>query len=216
MKKYKIPEKNRDLLRYVRNRRIKSLVGYAIYIAVFVAAYIFYINDERYMGISPLMTLIFALIVLISGFFIFRIGKLLCDRSFTGQIRTISFSRDYGRGMNRRASLSIDYHTYIIITTKNSKGRKKRILIPLFDDGYDGYYSEGDTVVYFGGSNYPLSLESERKGEHICAVCGVRRNDKEDKLPDIDRYFDAELGLYFCRCCGKSLINVEDLKELDE
>ncbi len=201
MKAYKIPNKNSDLRRYALLKNAKRLIFCLLYYAFFALAYLFYLEDARHKPLSPPYLVIFSLAVIISGFLIFKMNSFFFDRSFTGKIRAISFARNYDRGINRRAKHSFDFHTYLRIVITDKRGRRRKIRVPLFDDGFDGYYKDGDTVAAFRGLNYPLSLEAESRGERICVICGVRSYEKKGQAQDR------------CPSCNYSLIDIADLKE---
>ena len=201
MKAYKIPIKNTDLRRYALLKNAKRLIFCLLYYAFFILAYLFYIEDTRHEPLSPLYLAIFAFAVMISGFFIFKMNSFFFDRSLVGTVQAISLVRNYDRGINRRAKHSFDFHTYLKIVITDKSGRRRKIRVPLFDDGFDGYYKDGDTVAAFRGLNYPLSLEAERRGEHICMICGVRSYEKKGQVQDR------------CPSCNYSLIDIADLQE---
>lgn len=208
MKKYKIPDENKDLRRYAVWRNLKYLLGFVLYIAVMAAAFIFFLNG-RNEDLEPLRWWVYVLYpvaVLASGWFIFRMTRFCSDKSFSGEIVDLSYSRDFGRGINREARFSLDYHTYRTISVIDSKGKKRRVKVTLFDDGYDGYFEEGRTLVKYRGLNYPLCTESEEEGNHICAVCGVRTYYKEGKMKDGESVPTVIDGVMICRSCGHTLI----------
>lgn len=202
MKAYKIPIKNTDLRRYALLKNAKRLIFCLLYYAFFILAYLFYIEDTRHEPLSPLYLAIFAFAVIISGFFIFKMNSFFFDRSLVGTVQAISLVRNYDRGINRRAKHSFDFHTYLKIVVADGRSRRRKIRVSLFDDGFDGYYKEGDTVAAFRGLNYPLSFESESRGEHICVVCGARSYEKNEQMHSK------------CLSCNYSLIDIADFKEM--
>ena len=163
MKRYRIPNENHDLRKYALWKNSKYLLFFVIYVAFFCYAFIAYAG-RRPEDADPLawwIYLLFLGVVLLSGWIICCMGRFLFDRSFTGKIQGTRFVRNYGRGLSRRATMSVDFHTYLKITAVTDLGRRKRVSVPLFDDGYDGYYREDCTIVKFRGLTYPLCLESE-------------------------------------------------------
>lgn len=208
MQKYKIPKENADLKRYALWKNLKYLLGYLAYIVILIAAFMYFLNGrhENAPEIHWWIHLIYTAAVFVSGWFIFFMNRFLFDRSFTGKISTIAFNRDFGRGLDRQAGLSIDDHTYLKVSVIDNKGKKRRLRITLFEDGFDGYYTEGMTLVKFRGLNYPLSIESEEKGMHICSVCGVRTYYKEGKMIHGEAEPKRVDGLMVCRSCGHTLI----------
>ena len=212
MQKYKIPDKNKDLRRYAVWRDLKYLLGFLTYVAVMAAAFIFFLA-RRNEDLKPLhwcVYIIYPAAVLGSGWFIFRMTRFFRDKSFSGEIASMSFSRDFGRGINREARFSIDYHTYRTIVVKDGRGKRRRVKVTLFDDGYDGYFEEGKTLLNYRGLNYPICPESEAEGAHICTVCGVRTYYKEGKMKDGEPIPETARGVMICRACGYTLINFKE------
>ena len=208
MKKYTIPKENSDLRRYATWRNLWRLLGYIAYIAVLAAAFAFFLLG-RHEDAEPLRWWIYPLygaVVLVSGWFIFNMTRFCRDRTVSGVVSDMSYQRSFDRGLNRKAGLSIDDHTYVRMKIVTPSGRKRKIRVMLFDDGYDGYYAEGRTVVKYRGLNYPVCLESEERGAHICAVCGVRTFYKEGKMIHGEAQPERQGELIICRSCRHTLI----------
>ena len=121
-------------------------------------------------------------------------------------------TRNYDRGLNRSAGVSLDEHTYIRICATDARGKVRRVKCRLFDDGYDRYFCEGDEIVSFRGLNYPLSRSSEEKGMHLCTVCGVRTYYQEGKAIHGEAQPRVVDGHVVCNSCGHTLINIDELK----
>lgn len=209
MQKNKIPRENRDLSRYAAWKNLKYLLGYLAYIAFLVFGFVFYLNGrhENAEPLHPCVYVLYPAAVLLSGWFIFCMNRFVSDRRFVGKIVSMTFKRDFDRGINRRAGFSLDDHTYVRVTAVNEKGKKRKILVPLFEDGFDGYYREGGTIVKYRGLNYPICLESEEEGNHICAVCGVRTFYKEEKMIHGEAELKRDGDKIICSSCGHTLIN---------
>ncbi len=205
MKKYRMPEGNRDLKRFAFWTNFKRIFTFIIYIAVWVLAYRFYLMYPINKPFVWWVMLIFVLLVLVSGWIISEMSRFVLEKSLVGKIESIKLSRTYGRGMMRDGKRSIDYHTFMILSISDESGKKRKVRFQLFDDGYNMYYKEGKTAVFFRGLNYPLCLEKSESDENICVVCGVRNC-------DIKRQDSVSEKRVCCASCGKSLINVEELK----
>lgn len=211
MSKPKIPKRNADLLRYAVSVQLKRVIGCLVYYGAFAAAYLFYLQGALRKPLPPLLLAVFIAVVAISGAVIFRLDKFFLSRSYAATVRSLSVSRSYGRGLNREAKFSYDFHSFLNIKSVDRKGRERKCKIQLFDDGYDGYYREGDRIVAFRGLNYPLSLEAEARGEHICCVCGVRSYDRDARgATSRVRGEKDETGTYSCPSCGRSMIDVSE------
>jgi hypothetical protein len=205
MKRHRIPKKNPDLRRYAFMRNFKRMAFFLLYIVMWAAAYKVYLTNPVAKPFGILAWVIFSAAVVVSGCAIFRMDKFISERNFTGKIVSMKVSRTYGRGMTRVGGSSVDFFTYRILRIKDSKGRKKRLKFQLFDDGYDLYYREGDTVAYFRGTTYPLCHEAEARGEHICVACGVRAYESK-------KHGAREVNTEYCESCGRSFIKYEDLQ----
>ena len=214
MRGYRIPTENGDLKKYAVERNAKRLLGFLAYVAFFVLAFLFFINGrhETEETLALWVYPVFYGAVVLSGWILFYMTRFVFDRSFTGRIESMELTRNYDRGLNRSAGVSLDEHTYIKIRAKDAEGRTRRVRCRLFDDGYDRYYSEGDEIVHFRGLNYPLSLPSEEKGMHLCTVCGVRTYYKEGKAIHGEAQPRLIDGHVVCNSCGRTLINIDELK----
>ena len=215
MKKYTIPKENADLKKYAFWHNWWRPFAYAAYIAVLFAAFTFFVLG-RHENMEPLKLWVypvFTAAVLASGWFIFNVKRFFFDRGVSGVIFEMSFERRFGRGLNRSAGVTIDDHTYVKMTVKKDSGRKQKIRVTLFDDGYDGYYAEGREIVKYRGLNYPICLESERDGSHLCAVCGVRTFYKKGKTIHGEAEPERLGDLIICRSCGHTLMNFEEKTE---
>ena len=208
MHKCKIPKANRDLRRYALWKNLKYILGYTAYIAFMAAAFWFFL-EGRHENLGPLRWWVYPVFVgavLVSGWFIFCMSRFVSDRSFKGRIVSMTFKRDFDRGLNRQAGFSVDDHTYVKFTVVDEKGRRHRTKVMLFDDGYDGYFREGRTLIKYRGLNYPLCPQAEEEGVHLCSVCGVRTYYKEGRMKDGEMRPEMLGDLIVCRSCGHTLM----------
>lgn len=205
----KIPKECRDVRCAAFMRNFKRIALFLLYVGIWALGYLFYLSNPYNKPFSWWAMLIFCVIVAASGFFIFNIGKFLTEKSFVGIIKSMSVSRTYGRGVTRDGRFKIDYHTYRVLKITDSKGKKRKLRFQLFDDGYDLYYREGDTVTYFRGTTYPLSFEAEERGEHICVMCGVRAIETK-------KHGERPINTEYCEACGKRLVKISSLEKLEK
>ena len=208
MKKSRIPEENFDLCKFARWNNVKYLIFYIAYVAFFAFAFVFYVMG-RHEDLDPLgiwVYPVYTLVVLVSGWFVCLMNRFISDRSFTGKIVSMSYTRDFDRGLSRNASTKIDEHTYLKMICVDGSGKRRRLKVMLFADGYDGYFGEGKTVVKYRGLNYPICIESEAEGVHLCAVCGVRTYYKEGKMIHGEAQPRKIGDLIICRSCNHTLI----------
>ncbi len=202
----KIQSRSRGLSRYAFMTNFKRIAFYILYIALWIAGYEFYLMYPINKPFAWWLILIFAALVLISGWFIFKMTDFVRERSLTGRIKSMSISRTYGRGVTREGRFKIDFHTYRILNVTDEKGRLRKLKFQLFDDGYDLYYREGGEIAYFRGTKYPVCFDADEKSGDICVACGVRN------YPEIRDGRRSERPTH-CASCGKSLIIVAELKK---
>lgn len=204
MKKYRIPSKNADVRGYAAWKNLKYLVFYIALVVIMNLAFWSYLG-RRPVGLEPLKWWVYPLfeaITVVGGWFVCCMSRFVSDRYACGRIRSMRMVRSYGRALSRQAKLTVGFYNYVKVDLA-CEGGPKSVNIQIFEDGYDGYYREGGTLVKFRGLNYPLCLESEAEGAHVCTVCGVRSYDKDAERID---------GMLVCRSCGHSMIDVEDLE----
>lgn len=205
--KPRIPRENGDVRRAAFMRNFNRVALFLFYAGLWAVGYLFYLSNPHNKPFSWWVMLIFCVTILISGYFIFNVGKFLTEKNLVGIIKSMSVSRTYGRGVTREGRFKIDYHTYRVLKIVDSKGKKRKLKFQLFDDGYDLYYREGDRVAYFRGTKYPICFEAEERGEHICVMCGVR-------VKETRRHGDREANTDYCEACGYSLINTDEIKAI--
>ena len=202
MKKYKIPKKNIDLRVYAAARNIKRVFFYVLILVVANLSLFSYLG-KRVAGLPPIKWwgyLIFELVVVVGGWIVCNMSRFVTDRYASGRIKSIKTVRSYGRFLSRNAKIDVGPYNYSRVTLA-CRGGRRNVRIQLFEDGYDGYYREGGTLVKFRGLNYPLCIESEADGVHICSVCGVRTYSDESSV---------------CDTCRHTLISVDEMKKTAE
>ncbi len=214
MKKNRIPERNRDLKRYARLKNMKYPLFFLLYAALFCGGFLYFVLN-RYDGAEPLRPWVYPVffgVVLVSGWFVSLMNRFVGDRSLRGRIEGSRYLRNFDRGLSRKGGFSLDDHTYLRAKVILPNGKRKALRIPLFEDGYDGYYREGDEIVNFRGLNYPLCLRAEEEGAHLCTVCGVRTYYQEGRTIHGEAQPELRDGLLVCRSCKHTLINIHDLE----
>ncbi len=218
-----IPARNRDLRQYVLRRRAAKLAAYLLWMLVFLfsalaynRAHQTYRPERLLLGWRLAVWLAAGAVV---GFFIFRIGRLLRDRTFEGVIEKSGLSHTYASSADPGVGSPVNYdfrlHTYLIVRTGSGKRRRVR-----FEQkqGFYLYYYEGTYLCHFAGLPYPICDPSRRiqpkrqpaesrraegtespfddlSGGILCAACGC-----------MNQSLSAPCGR-----CGHSLINPADL-----
>ncbi len=211
MKKYTIPEDCGDLKRAAIWKNLKYLLIFVVYVTFFVAAFVFFLNrrHEDAVELSWWIFPLFVTCVVISGWIICFMTRFVGDRYVCGKIEDIKCVRSFDRGLSRSGKFSLDEHTYLKLKVNTEKGDIKYLKIPLFDDGYDGYFVEGRNVVKFRGLTYPLVLESENEGMHLCTVCGTRKYFKDGKGKSGEEMRCEDM--LYCPNCSHSFIDTRKL-----
>ncbi|MBE6684681.1 MAG: hypothetical protein E7592_03405 [Ruminococcaceae bacterium] len=205
MKKYKIPKENADLRFYAVARNFKRIFFYVLILVVMNLAMLSYL-DKRVAGLPPIKWwgyFVFEMIVVVVGWIVCNMSLFVTDRYAVGRIKSMRTVRSYGRFLSRNAKIDVGPYSYLKVALACKRGRRT-VRIQLFEDGYDGYYREGGTLVKFRGLNYPLCLESEADGVHICSVCGVRTYDKEE---------NTTKEQLICETCRHTIIDVKNFGE---
>ncbi len=204
MKKCRIPKENADLRKYAFMRNLKRLALYIAYCAMWVLAYKFYL-DYSYIN-KPLVwwvLLIFAGAVLLSGWFLCSMTAFASERSFSGRIESMKIYREFSKKSAMLKTAEIQMYRGLII--RDEDGKRRKLKFKMRDAGFDGYYTEGGTVAYFRGTQYPLCFEGDEAGACMCVVCGSRnyaewRDGVKGERPT------------HCSLCGHSIIDVKKLR----
>ena len=197
----KIPPKYRDLRRYTRIRTLRRILGYVLWLAVWIGSVISYNRNHqtypdhrRFVGWR--LGLVLAVIVL-SGFVLFRLWKLITNRTQCGLIERSGLSRSYSASNDPGASRT-DYefrlNTALVIRKKN--GKTKRFHFEQ-KEGFYRYYHEGNRVVRFRELPYPLNLNPDAPHGYVCSACGFWQKTYTPQ----------------CGNCKLSLIDPKDLTE---
>ena len=224
MEKKRIPQRNGDLVRYVRRRRAVRLGLLALWTLLLIVGALFYNRSHETSVLPPIAGWRMAAWVaaaLVSGLILFRVPQLFFDRSFTGEILRSGISHSYSAsadpGAASAASRDFRLNTVLRVRTDGGKIRKIR-----FEQkpGFYLYYYEGNRVCHLSGLPYPVadpatmrspvrssSLADEDttgntvidpRVSYVCAACG-----QFGRAPTV------------CSQCGLSLIDPRDLFDGD-
>ncbi len=200
----KIPQKNRDLKRYVLKKDILRLIVYIIWLAIWYAgAYLYNQSHQKYpperklIGTKLFLWLFVAAAV---GFFLFRIRTFFTDRPYRAVITASGLSQSYEAsrdpGLQNATDFDFRLNTALQIQKKGHK-RKRRIHFEQ-KPGFYFYYYEGTEIVKLRGLPYPIAtghIHPDAK-PLVCAACGQIATEKADR----------------CEVCLHTLIDPEDLK----
>ena len=213
----RLPEKNRDLKRYVLRRRALQVIGYLIWLGMFgVGAWLYNDSHQTYpphRRIVGWRLAVWMLVAAVVGFFLFRIWRFFTLRNLEGVVVHSGLSHSYTSSADPGAANPLDYdfrlNTYLVI--RDAKGRKHRIRFEQ-KPGFYLYYYAGTHVCRFSGLPYPIRNPRrscaperglEKKHSHddlsagvLCVACG-NLNNRDCNQP--------------CGRCGHSLIQAEDV-----
>jgi len=218
MRKRVIPKRNGDLRAYVLRRKWMQVVAYLVWIAVFLAGALVYNAAHQTYPPEKLMLgwrlLLWMLISAASGFFLFRIYRLLTDRTFEGRVERSGLSHTYTSSADPGGANAISYdfrlHTYLVIRTDS--GKKKRIRFEQ-KPGFYLYYYEGSYLCHLSGLPYPVCDPSR-----ACRPEKRKRRGVEERMDDpSEGYVCAACGFMNksldepCDRCGHSLIDPSEL-----
>lgn len=209
-----VPERNRDLLRYVRKKKLLHCSLAALWAILLIAGAVAYNNAHRTYTPDRLMTgwkfALWVVIAVVSGALIFRLPKLFFDRPFEGIILRAGISHSYSRSADPgSAEYNFRLNTVLLIRTTDGKRKKIR-----FEEksGFFQYYHEGTRICHFSGLPYPLAdisgleapltkasraadtREDRSLGNYLCVACGRLHH-----IPDV------------CDSCGLSVIDPKEV-----
>lgn len=213
---FRLALQNRDLLLYVRRRRVVRMILFIAWVALLGVCALFY-NRSHEVSILPRIVgwrlAVWILAAVVSGLFLFRVPQLFLDRSFEGIIVRSGLSHSYSSSADPKSGRATSYgfrlNTVLLVRTPNGKLRRIR-----FEEkpGFYLYYHEGNYIRHISGLPYPIadparmtdlpidgtSLDDDSTGNTVvdprvaslCAACG---------------HFSRASA--FCPHCGHSLID---------
>ena len=209
-----VPSRNRDLLRYLRRKKLVRSLLAALWTVLLVSGAVAYNNAHRTYPPERLMIgwkfALLCVIAVVSGILIFRLPKLFLDRSFEGVIERSGLSHSYTRSADPGSS-EYNFRLNTVLRVRTPDGKKKRIRFEQ-KNGFFVYYHEGKRVCHFAGLPYPLAdlrepndppphaspiadaREESPLGNYLCVACG-----RLNRAPDV------------CDGCGLSVIDPKDV-----
>lgn len=196
----RIPQKNRDLRRYVLMNDLRRACLFAAWMTVwFLGAHTYNLNhqtypDERRMvgWRMPVWLIIGAVI----GFFLFRMWKFYTLRTVRGTVLTAGLSHTYTHSEDPGAATTLEYdfrlRTALVLRRPN--GKKKRLRFEQKTGSYL-YYGEGAKLIRLHGLPYPINTDPAAPHGYVCAACGRMYGAWQER----------------CELCEHSLIDPKDL-----
>ena len=197
----KIPKKYRDLRRYARFRILRRILGYLLWLALWIGSVVsFNLNHQTYPDHRRFVGWRLALaitVIAVSGCVIFRLWRLITNRTLWGVIEQSGLSRSYSPS-NDPGAARTDYefrlNTALVVRKGNGKSSRLRFEQK---EGFYQYYHEGNRIVRFRELPYPLCLDPKAPHGYVCSACGFWQ-----------KIYTAQ-----CEHCGLSLIDPKDLTE---
>ncbi len=186
---YRIPRKNKDLLRLSRRRDVGRLLLYLAWNVLWIGSGVLY-NVRRAatpdLVLTPPRFLLLIVASLTVGAFLTRLSRLLTSRTLTGVVVRVSFSHTYTRGEDPQTkharSNRYDYRTKTVLTLETARKKKHRLSFEQ-KNGFYVYYTEGAPLVRFRGLPYPLRTDQSEETGFLCVACGGITPTKETHCP---------------------------------
>ena len=194
----RLPIKNRDLRRLALRRDLFRLLGYLLWIAIWIGSALVYNaehpNYPHHFQIVGWRMLFLVTATLVSGFLFFRVWQLFTERTVCGVIESSSLSRSYSASADPGESTDYDFRLNTKLRIRLENGKTKTLCIEQ-KNGFYHYYYEGARIVRLRGLPYPIRLDGDSSIGYVCAACGSLSETKIDACPH----------------CGRSMIDPSDL-----
>ena len=195
----RLPQKNRDLRRLALRRDLFRLLGWLLWIAVWLGGAASYnANHQTYPDHRRLVGWRLLLLLLIAagvGFLLFRCWKLFFDRSVSGVIRSTRISRS-AAPLSDGASSDEEVRINLVLKLVDDNQKTHRMRFEQ-KNGFYHYYGEGERIVRFHGLPYPTNTNPDAVHGCVCSLCGAH-------APELRAY---------CEVCGLSIVDPKLLRE---
>ncbi len=199
---YRLPKQNRDLRYYAIRKTILRILGFVLWLALWIGGAISYnINHATY---PPQLLILgwrlFFLILasFVSGILLFRMWRLFTDKTCFGVIERSSLSRSYAPSRDPGTAADYDFRLNTKLRLRLENGKAKTLCFEQ-KNGFYHYYYEGNKIVRFRGLPYPILLDPAAPHGYVCAACGSRSAEKADRCPH----------------CRHSIIDPSELVKID-
>ncbi|MHB1154604.1 MAG: hypothetical protein ACYCWE_21535 [Eubacteriales bacterium] len=167
-----------DLYKYSIIRSLKRLsvtiLWYAFWFFVYYKYFI--LSNKSLFGknaTSQVLVFIIIIIILLFPFLVFKVHKLLTDKSYDGIIKEIK--QEYKvKNMTPGSSYinNMKEHECIIIITEDNNGKSHEFIYWKKDDiDNQAYFKVGAKVTHYKELKYLHNID-RAPGEHLCVVCG--------------------------------------------
>ena len=199
----RLPQKNRDLRRYVLKKELRRILLYFLWLGIFLGAALSYNHNHQTYPPERRMEgwrlIVWMLIAAVIGFFLFRIHQFLTRRACRGTVLLSKLSHTYTVTEDplhaaRDGGYDFRLHTALIIQKPNGKKQSLRFEQKI---GSYQYYQEGADLIRFRALPYPVNLGGDPKNGFVCVACGRMHKSYQEH----------------CDQCGLSLIDPRELCE---
>lgn len=216
--KLRIPERNRDVRRYVLRRRVLQLLGYALLVLAFGLgacgynqAHQTYPPEKRILGWRLAVWMLAAVLL---GFLLLRVWRIFTLRTVEGTIERSRLSHTYTSSSDPGVTspVNYDFRLHSTLTLRDGKGRRRYLSFEQ-KPGFYLYYYPGTHCCRLSGLPYPICDPARRasperrhtegardpfddlSGGYVCVACGLLNPSAEG----------------YCARCGLSIIDPRDL-----
>ena len=220
----RLPDRNADLLRYVRRRRAFKILLFAAWFAFLTLALLYFNRTHRYSVQSPIAgwrLWVWIGFSLLSGFVLFGMFRTFFDRSFEGEILRSSLSHSYSTSQDANApAASYNYRLDTVLRVRTPDGKIRKLRFEQ-KPGFFFYYYEGNYIRYFSGLPYPIADPKRMQAAEVQKWSADEdTTGDENPLPKRNAHKNAYLcaacGHFYptptrCENCGHSLIDPKDI-----
>ncbi len=175
-----------DVKRTVWKKRWRS-IGLSLlwYVLWTVSVWQYYLHNT---DVRPHWTLLFfALAVVLLPLWMFRLGRVLFDRPWTGEIVKIKYRKISEIPFLSEDVGHVERHETAVLITRLPNGKKRRALCRGLGYAADRCYQTGDTIVHIPLVTLPKNLTREAEGGRLCLVCSTLSEDSHAHCAACDR-----------------------------
>lgn len=173
---YRIPKQNRDLCFYAARKTILRILGFLLWLALWIGGAISYnLNHATYPAQLLILGWRFVFLILAalaSGILLFRMWRLFTYATCFGVIEHSSLSRSYSPSGDPRTAADYDFRLNTKLRLRMENGKTKTLCFEQ-KNGFYHYYYEGNKIVRFRGLPYPILLDPAAPHGYVCAACGA-------------------------------------------
>lgn len=165
-----------DVKRLVCKKRWRSiLLSFAWYALWAVSVWQYYVHTPE---ARPHWTLLFfALAVLLLPLWMFRLWRVLFDRTWTGEIVKIKYRKISEIPFLSEEIGHVERHETAVLITRLPNGKRRRALCRGLGYAADRCYAVGDTITHLPLVTLPKNHTRTPEGGRLCLVCSTLSED---------------------------------------